>query len=325
VGRTVVWDLKRLQSSDCVFRRIPSYWIRPGRSYGFDIYTKRYGSYRLFASCGLAIPREQPTGMRGCDVELFVRAQDWHKAAAEAGAAGDRAWTPALGRIRRIYGDVARFVAGIYHGAAPDDVKAALACTRDAMERILDGGPVGNALVSLAEEHSDSLEHSLRVGVLATALLERTAGSRLLRGGIVRLSAGFILHDIGMARVPRVITRKPQALDSFERTLVQMHPQWGRERLNRAFSMDMEVISIVACHHERPRGRGYPSGMDFSRLGLPARICAVADVFEALTSGRPYRHPLGAFDALRQVYREFSTGGPDDLFGALVNLLASAR
>jgi HD-GYP domain-containing protein (c-di-GMP phosphodiesterase class II) len=127
--------------------------------------------------------------------------------------------------------------------------------------------------------------HSRRV-VEYTARLARQIG--LPEGEIASISRGALIHDIGKIGVPDSILNKPSALDPEERQIIEKHPREGYEML-----MDIpylkDEVQIVLAHQESWDGRGYPFGLRGDEIPLGARLFAVADTFDALTSHRPYR------------------------------------
>ncbi len=127
--------------------------------------------------------------------------------------------------------------------------------------------------------------------------LAQAMGLDSARADAVRL--GALLRDIGLLGVPTRVMVKPDILSIAEMQVMREHPAYSRIILESLVGLE-EVASWVACHHERPDGRGYPEMLSAESLPLEARIVAVADVFVALTSERPYRRPLEPEDA-RQV------------------------
>jgi putative nucleotidyltransferase with HDIG domain len=108
---------------------------------------------------------------------------------------------------------------------------------------------------------------------------------------VVTLRRAALLHDIGKLSVPNTILEKPGKLDASEWHVVRQHPFYSYEILRRIPGF-AELSEIAACHHERLDGKGYFRGYDATQLSLPARILAVADVFDALAARRPYRDAL---------------------------------
>lgn len=115
------------------------------------------------------------------------------------------------------------------------------------------------------------------------------------------LSRGAYLHDIGKLGVPDHILLKPGPLTADERTLMQQHVQIGFE-LVKGIPFLVDAAEIVLTHHERHDGSGYPRGLKAEEIPPGARIFAVADSFDAITSDRPYRR-ASPFDAGRETIR----------------------
>ncbi len=105
---------------------------------------------------------------------------------------------------------------------------------------------------------------------------------------VPRLEFGFLLHDIGKVAIPDAILYKPEALTDEERALMEQHPLIGAEIVGRVEFL-AGAVEVVRSHHERWDGTGYPDGLAGEEIPLPARVFAVADVLDALTTNRPYR------------------------------------
>ncbi|MFL5824493.1 MAG: HD-GYP domain-containing protein [Solirubrobacteraceae bacterium] len=99
---------------------------------------------------------------------------------------------------------------------------------------------------------------------------------------------GFLLHDIGKVAIPDAILHKPGALTESERRLMAQHPLIGAEIVHGIEFLE-SAVEIVRSHHERWDGKGYPDGLAGEDIPLSARVFSVADVFDALTTERPYR------------------------------------
>lgn len=111
---------------------------------------------------------------------------------------------------------------------------------------------------------------------------------------------GALLHDIGKMGVPDAILHKAGPLDDAEWAIMRQHPVHAREFLRRIDYLS-HALDIPYFHHERWDGSGYPLGLTGDRIPLPARIFAVVDVFDALTSERPYRAAWSIDDALAHI------------------------
>lgn len=116
-----------------------------------------------------------------------------------------------------------------------------------------------------------------------------------------QLSLAAKLHDIGKVGVPEAILNKPDRLTAAEYAIVCQHPTIG-ERILSPVIRNRDVLAAIRSHHERPDGKGYPDGLRGDALPLLARVIAIADCFDALTSTRAYRDALpvpAAMDVLR--------------------------
>ena len=109
---------------------------------------------------------------------------------------------------------------------------------------------------------------------------------------------GALLHDVGKVVVPSDILNKPGSLSPEERAIMERHPLAGVELLHDV-EFPWDVIPMIRGHHERWDGHGYPDGLSGEDIPLPARILCVADVFDALTSQRPYRQAFVPRDAIQ--------------------------
>lgn len=148
-------------------------------------------------------------------------------------------------------------------------------------------------------------QHAQRVGAYARRIGEEMG---LAAGALETLKQVAVLHDVGKIGVPDRILLKPGELSTDEWRMMQTHAALGGEILAATPSL-RGLAKIVRAHHEWYDGTGYPDGLRGEKIPLPARIFAVADVFDALTSERPYRRPLPWHEAQayirRQSHRQF--------------------
>jgi putative two-component system response regulator len=128
--------------------------------------------------------------------------------------------------------------------------------------------------------------HSLRVQRYALALTDAVDRSLLDDPSV---EYGYLLHDVGKIGIPGDVLNKPGPLSEHERALMQLHPQLGAEILREITLLEGEGMRVVRSHHERWDGNGYPDGLARDEIPLGARIFAVADAIDAITSDRPYR------------------------------------
>jgi response regulator RpfG family c-di-GMP phosphodiesterase len=140
--------------------------------------------------------------------------------------------------------------------------------------------------------------HSERVRRYATELA-RAVDDALLQEP--SLEYGFILHDVGKIGIPDSVLRKAEPLTEADRRLLETHTVLGEQMVGHAALLRGEGARVVRSHHERWDGRGYPDGLAGQEIPLGARIFAVADTLDAMTSDRPYRKAAPWEDAVTEI------------------------
>jgi putative two-component system response regulator len=121
------------------------------------------------------------------------------------------------------------------------------------------------------------------------------------------LERGGYLHDIGKITVPDAILNKAGKLTTAERDLVRAHPEAG-ERICNGLRSLRSVLPLIRHHHERLDGSGYPDGIQGDQIPVTVRVLQVVDVYDALTTQRPYRRALPPPDALHILHEEVDQG-----------------
>jgi putative two-component system response regulator len=161
--------------------------------------------------------------------------------------------------------------------------------------------------------------HIERVSSLAVAIAGHMGFDEATRAQLYR---GGILHDIGKIGVPDSILNKAGKLLPEEFAHLRRHPDTG-ERICRSLKTLQPVLDLIRHHHERLDGSGYPDGLAGSDISQPARVLAVCDVYDALTSQRPYRSAMTSCEALEALDRGVRDGHWDtcivDGLKAIVN------
>jgi putative two-component system response regulator len=171
-----------------------------------------------------------------------------------------------------------------------------LQTTVDLLERTVEGAI--RTLAFLAETRDPyTAGHQRRVTELAEAVAELLCIDGDRRRLVV---AAGTLHDLGKTAVPSEILTKPGRLTKAEFELIRVHPRTGYDIL-AGIEFPWPVADVVLQHHERLDGSGYPGGLVATDIGIEARILAVADVIEAMSSDRPYRPALGLDAALDEI------------------------
>ena len=154
---------------------------------------------------------------------------------------------------------------------------------------------------ALESKDTGTRAHSQRVQRYALEL-SGSVGSDVVEDPSVEY--GFLLHDVGKIGIPDRILQKPGPLNGGETRLMRTHTLLGEQMLGGVAFLQGEGLRVVRSHHERWDGSGYPDGLTGSDIPLAARIFAVADSLDAMTSDRPYRPALTWAEAGREIVGE---------------------
>jgi HD-GYP domain-containing protein (c-di-GMP phosphodiesterase class II) len=163
--------------------------------------------------------------------------------------------------------------------------------------------------------------HSRRVTALAEAVAVRL---RWDESRLAALRIGARLHDVGKLVLPQQLLTKPGALAPREWAQIRAHPVVGSTMIAPILAA-RAAVPCVLFHHERWDGDGYPTGRRGVAIPAVARLVAVADAFDAMTSARPYRDPLTAHAALLEIERCAGSQFDPELASAFVAVCAAAQ
>jgi HD-GYP domain-containing protein (c-di-GMP phosphodiesterase class II) len=269
----------------------------------------------------------QPRGLRGTEIPLLARilclaqtAEVFHRARGlrvmyrvvrrRSGQWFDPTLVDAL---RAMQSD-----RGFWSSLANADVSAVepadrvLSADDDRLDRIAEGfAAVIDAKSSWTHDHCDS------VGKIATAIAALLGfDERSVR----ELRRASLLHDLGKLSISSRILDKPGPLTEAEIERVRQHPLLTEQILGQVASFG-ELTALASAHHERIDGSGYPFGLAGEQLTMPMRVLAVADVYEALVSDRPYRPAFAPQAALDVIRPDVPRGLDPDAFAALETLV----
>ncbi len=156
-------------------------------------------------------------------------------------------------------------------------------------------------LNNLKRRHEHSATHCTNVAVVALAFAHHLGytGQKLIDVGI-----GALLHDIGLMRLPTELLDKPEKLSAEEEREMREHPESGSRLIARRDEVSSTVLNIIRYHHERVDGSGYPDGLSGKQVPEEAMIVALADIYDAMTTERPYKTPAsphGSMNIIRQL------------------------
>lgn len=159
-------------------------------------------------------------------------------------------------------------------------------------------------------------DHSRKVSHYATKMAEEMD---FPSEAVERIRIAGLLHDIGKVGIPEQIFKKTGLLTSDEREIIQAHPNLSVSIIQHVDSL-RDCLAGIQYHHEHYNGKGYPSGLKGNNIPIDARILAVADSFDAMTSPRPYRKPLSLQDALCELKRCSGTQFDPQVVEILANI-----
>lgn len=189
----------------------------------------------------------------------------------------------------------------MYHAEVEEleDVVISLARTLDAKDKYTEG-------------------HSERVCQYAMFLGERIG---LKEAKLETLRIGALIHDIGKISLDLSLLNKVEKLNYDEFEEIKMHPVWGKNILNPHKSLE-DVSKIVAMHHEKLDGSGYPDKLKGDEIPIEIRIVSIVDIFDALTTDRAYRKSLSVEKAVQIIKEEAAQGKLDSyLLGEFIDML----
>jgi HD-GYP domain-containing protein (c-di-GMP phosphodiesterase class II) len=160
------------------------------------------------------------------------------------------------------------------------------------------------ALMAALDAKDQSTEgHSERVSTLTVAVAKEMG---LTGESLLHIERGALLHDVGKIGVPDAILQKPDVLNKREREAMQKHPLLAGLMASKVDFLEA-ALPVLLYHHERYDGTGYPFGLAGDHIPLEARIFAVVDAYDAMTSDRPYRKAMSHQEAMAEIRAQAGT------------------
>ncbi|MDO5516853.1 MAG: HD-GYP domain-containing protein [Clostridium sp.] len=174
------------------------------------------------------------------------------------------------------------------------------------LENILSNKNLLVSLVDIKSMDNYTYAHCVNVAIISIIL---GISLNLSKQHLNYLCFGALIHDIGKAFIPHEILQKPGKLTPEEFEVIKKHPKYGYDFLNKSYSSSLSshIKMIVLQHHERFDGKGYPDGIPGPNVSYLARIVTIADVYDALTSDRPYKRAMCPSDALEYLMSNAGT------------------
>jgi putative nucleotidyltransferase with HDIG domain len=225
-------------------------------------------------------------------------------------------------RSKTAYSIAAKVLAPIFNRDRPLDHDG-LVLTQNAVDaitfRMLEDEDLVWAMVATMQKHLATHTHAINSAVYGIVLARfvRFGGPQEIRD----VARGGLLHDIGKNRVPKAVLDKPGTLDAAEWQLMRGHAKAGQDMIVRALGYAPSYAHIIADHHERCDGSGYPASRAASQIALDSQLVAIVDAFDALTSKRPYKSAVSPYDALHLMRVAMRGQFNDELLREFIKLL----
>ena len=198
-----------------------------------------------------------------------------------------------------------------------ENIKTAKKGISEMVNLILTDDSTSHHLLLITSHDYYTFTHSVTVGVLGIAL-SKFFFKKSNKHDMNELGTGFFLHDLGKVNINQDILNKPGRLTDEEMNEVKRHPAQGFKILDETNQLTEESKLIVLQHHERENCKGYPKGLKGEAIHIYGRICSIADVYDALTSDRPYRKKMAPFAALKLMEEEMIDHFQQDMFAQFI-------
>lgn len=317
----------RDEAAPAQFKPISLNLMQLNEARDFDLYLRDGGEYRLFAGRSVNFSEKLRGRLLDCGIRaLYIRQDDLVSLEKYEDQNLDKILVnPELDhklKAEVAYDAGLRAIRNVFDGTRSDAMAVVERNAGMVTHNILEDIAILGDLIWLDSHDHYTYRHSVNVGFYATALAAMVLKKRVAADELEKMSYSFFLHDIGITKVPSEILNKTKPLTRTERAIIHLHPLWGYDMLLECGHLTPEAAAIVLCHHERHNGSGYPFKREGDGIPFYAKICAIADAFESLTSERPYRKAETPFNAFRIMQNEMRDEFDPQLFKAFIMLLA---
>ena len=289
-----------------------------------DVYLATNGHAILYTTVG-SDAAEVVRRMDGL-AHVLIRAEDHDLfrrflAAGLRGVLTDVRLAP-LERSRRAYAITTEVVSPLF--ALRGDIdRDGLAVTQEVVDALtgtlIEGNDMVWSIVATMQKHLTTHTHAINTAIYAVVLAQHLHVKE--HEDVLDTGRGALLHDIGKTRISERILDKPGSLSKSEWKVIQGHPMTGIQLVTRALGFVPGYGHIIAEHHERADGSGYPGGRRSSQVALDSQLVAIVDAFDAITSARSYKPASTPFEALRTMRFDMAGQFNDEILQEFIGLL----
>lgn len=182
--------------------------------------------------------------------------------------------------------------------SSPNLVSAAANVTGTLVSSIMENDAVALNIDVLKVSDEYTFKHSVDVATMAMLIAKKC---EMPEAEIQKIGMAGLLHDLGKSQIPNEVLNKAGKLTEEEFAIMKKHPVFGYQLLKEKEDLPQEVLMGVLQHHEKINGRGYPVGLPADKISPYAKILAVADIYDALVTERPYKKAFSQQDAIEMI------------------------
>lgn len=198
------------------------------------------------------------------------------------------------------------------------DINNARRVVNSCVESVLRNENALMLLTKIKNQDEYTAEHCINVSILAAAF-GKSLG--MIKGEIQNLALCGLLHDVGKTRIPNEVLNKPTSLTNEEFALMRNHAVHGRTILMSTGASLQSAVDVAFSHHERIDGKGYPRGLPAENIPYFAKIIALVDTYDAITSKRVYQKALASMHALEIIHNNRGTQFDTELADAFIRMV----
>ncbi|MCP4706108.1 MAG: HD-GYP domain-containing protein [candidate division Zixibacteria bacterium] len=202
-----------------------------------------------------------------------------------------------------IYNSAKLMVQDIFNNPTlEENIKRSQDMVENTVSFIIKGKNTFHSLIQMMSFDYSTYTHSINVCALSIGLARFSGTENQLE--LDKIGTGALLHDVGKTKVSETIINKPGPLTSIEMDFIKKHPKWGYDIVKETDMISSDSYIPILQHHERENGSGYPDGLTANEIHPYGKIVAIADVFDAMTTKRTYKHAMNSFPALKEMYTD---------------------